>query len=79
MFMSILFSKLFSMAETSRYLNLIFANNALISLNDWILITEAHLMPIKKCANGRRGPIGICCQGERFSVLRRMSDGYPCF
>lgn len=37
----------FFLAETLKYLFLIFSNDSLISLDEWVLNTEAHPLPIK--------------------------------
>ena len=37
----------FWLAETLKYLYLIFSNDQFFSLNDWVLNSEAHLFPIR--------------------------------
>ncbi|KAI2795849.1 hypothetical protein BLOT_016407 [Blomia tropicalis] len=48
----------FFMAETLKYLYLIFSNDNLISLDEWVFNTEAHPLPI--CGINSAYPIQLC-------------------
>lgn len=48
----------FFLAETLKYLYLIFSNDNLIPLDEWVLNTEAHPLPI--CGNNTAYPETLC-------------------